>query len=159
MAPQSLVYQGLLTVQASQSHSDPPHSASLLWTSDQPFEENYTWQHSTNTHTQYRDVRDSGGNRTRNSNERAAANPRLRRGSHCDQLIKLIPAENLNWCFTEIRLKTTARIKPSFELCLSYEETQFILLMLIETAAADYRVFATIRGKTIQCRFLFKWVG
>jgi hypothetical protein len=28
--------QGLLTVEASRSHSDTPHSVGLLWTSDQP---------------------------------------------------------------------------------------------------------------------------
>jgi hypothetical protein len=33
---QSPVGQGLLTVEASQSHSDTPHSVGLLWTRDQP---------------------------------------------------------------------------------------------------------------------------
>ena len=36
MARQPLVGQGLLTVEASRSHSDIPHSVGLLWTSDQP---------------------------------------------------------------------------------------------------------------------------
>jgi len=30
------VGQGLLTVEASRSHSDTPHSVGLLWKSDQP---------------------------------------------------------------------------------------------------------------------------
>jgi hypothetical protein len=33
----------------SQSHSDTPHSVGLLWTSDQPSSENFTWQHLTLT--------------------------------------------------------------------------------------------------------------
>jgi uncharacterized membrane protein HdeD (DUF308 family) len=32
----ALVGQGLLIVQALQSHSDTPHSVGLLWTSDRP---------------------------------------------------------------------------------------------------------------------------
>jgi hypothetical protein len=37
----------------SQSHSDTPHSARLLWTSDQPETENSTWQHTTLTRDGY----------------------------------------------------------------------------------------------------------
>ena len=36
MAQQPPVGQGLLIVEASRSHSDTPHSAVLLWTTDQP---------------------------------------------------------------------------------------------------------------------------
>jgi len=36
MAGQPLVCQGLLTVEASRSHSDTPHSVGHLWTSDEP---------------------------------------------------------------------------------------------------------------------------
>ena len=36
MAEDPLVGQGLLTVEASRSHSDTPHSLGFLWTSDQP---------------------------------------------------------------------------------------------------------------------------
>ena len=36
MAQQPLVGHGLLVIEASQSHSDTPHSVGLLWTSDQP---------------------------------------------------------------------------------------------------------------------------
>ena len=36
MARQPLAGQGLLTVEASRSHSDVPHSVGILWTSDQP---------------------------------------------------------------------------------------------------------------------------
>jgi hypothetical protein len=36
MAQQPLVSQDLLITEASQSHSDTPHSEGLLWTSDQP---------------------------------------------------------------------------------------------------------------------------
>ena len=36
MAQQPLVGQDFIIIEASQSHSDTPHSAGLLWTSDQP---------------------------------------------------------------------------------------------------------------------------
>jgi len=36
VAEQPPVGQVLLIIQASRSHSDTPHSAGLLWTSDQP---------------------------------------------------------------------------------------------------------------------------
>ena len=39
---QALVEQGLLTVEVSRSHSDTPHSAGVLWTSDQPDTETST---------------------------------------------------------------------------------------------------------------------
>jgi hypothetical protein len=42
MAQQPPVGHGLLTVEASRSHSDTPHSAGLLWTSDQPDTETST---------------------------------------------------------------------------------------------------------------------
>ena len=35
VAQQPAVRQGLLTIEASRSHSDTPHSVRLLWTSDQ----------------------------------------------------------------------------------------------------------------------------
>jgi len=47
MAQQPLVGQGLLTVEASRSHSlDAPHSLRLLWPSDLPDAETSTWQHT-----------------------------------------------------------------------------------------------------------------
>jgi hypothetical protein len=36
MAQPPLVNEGLLVIEASQSHSDTPRSVGLLWTSDQP---------------------------------------------------------------------------------------------------------------------------
>jgi len=49
MSQQSQVSQGLLSVEASPSHSDTPHSVELLWTNDQPDAETSTSQH-THTH-------------------------------------------------------------------------------------------------------------
>jgi hypothetical protein len=46
MAQQAPVGQGLLIIEASRSHSDPPHSVRLFWTSDQPDAETSTWQHT-----------------------------------------------------------------------------------------------------------------
>jgi hypothetical protein len=39
--------QGPLTVEASRSHSDTPHSVGLLWTGEQPVAETSTWQYVT----------------------------------------------------------------------------------------------------------------
>jgi hypothetical protein len=44
---QPLVGQGLLIIEAAQSHSDTPHSPWLLWTGDQPDTETSTWQVTT----------------------------------------------------------------------------------------------------------------
>jgi len=49
MAQQSQMGQSLLVVKASRSHSDTPHSAGILWTSDQPDAVTSTWQRSTLT--------------------------------------------------------------------------------------------------------------
>jgi hypothetical protein len=42
MAHQPLAGQGLLTVEASRSHSDTPHSVGFLWTNNQTVAETYT---------------------------------------------------------------------------------------------------------------------
>ena len=42
MAPEPLVGQALLIIEASRSHSDTPHSIGLLWMSDQPEAETCT---------------------------------------------------------------------------------------------------------------------
>jgi len=49
MAEQPPVGQGLLIIEASQSHSDTPHVVGLLWTSDQTDAETSTWQSPTLT--------------------------------------------------------------------------------------------------------------
>jgi len=49
MVQQPPVGQGLLTVEASRSHSDTLHLVGLLWTSDQPEAETSTCQHKTLT--------------------------------------------------------------------------------------------------------------
>jgi len=43
------VGQSFLTVEASQSHSDTPHSVGLLWTSDQPVTETSAWHRAFTT--------------------------------------------------------------------------------------------------------------
>jgi hypothetical protein len=47
MAQQSLVGQGPLFIEASQSHSDTSHSAGLLWMSDQPVAKTSSLQNTT----------------------------------------------------------------------------------------------------------------
>jgi len=62
------VGQGLLVIEASRSRSDTPHSVRLLWTSDQPYAETYTLQH-----TQKTDIHACCGIRTRTPIRQAAA--------------------------------------------------------------------------------------
>ena len=69
MGQQPLVGQVLLIIEASLSHSDTPHSVGLLWKSDQPDVEAWTWQHT----TLKTDINASGGIRTRNSSKRSKA--------------------------------------------------------------------------------------
>jgi hypothetical protein len=61
---------------------DTSHSVGILWKSDQPDAENSTLQHP-----QAKDIRASGGIRTRNPIKRAAAYPRLRSRGHWDRLL------------------------------------------------------------------------
>jgi len=49
MVRQPSVGQDLLTVEASRSHSDTPHSVGLLWTGDRPVAQTSTGQHTTLT--------------------------------------------------------------------------------------------------------------
>jgi len=48
-AQQPLVGQAVPIVEASRSHSVTPHPLGLLWTSDRPVTNTYTWQHTTIT--------------------------------------------------------------------------------------------------------------
>ena len=74
---QPLVGQGLLSIEASRSHSHShtPHSAGIHSTSDQPDAQ----------HSQERDVHAPGGIRTRNPSKGAAADPRFRQRGHWDR--------------------------------------------------------------------------
>ena len=76
MTQQPVVEQGRLIIETSLSHSDTPHSVALLWTSDQPHAETYTWQNTTLT---------GDGHRTHNPSKRTAADPRLRTRGHWDR--------------------------------------------------------------------------
>ena len=49
MVQEPPVGQDLLIIEASQSHSEAPHSVGPLWTSDQPGAETSTWEHTTLT--------------------------------------------------------------------------------------------------------------
>jgi hypothetical protein len=42
MSQEPVVGQGVLIIDSSRSHSDPPHSVGLLWTSDQLDAETFT---------------------------------------------------------------------------------------------------------------------
>jgi hypothetical protein len=74
--------QGLRIVEASESHSDTPHSVELPWMSDQPPQQT---QHDNKQHTKQTDIHAPGGIRTRNVSRQAAAKPRLRPHGHWDR--------------------------------------------------------------------------
>jgi hypothetical protein len=77
--------QGLLSTEASQSHSDTPHSVGLLWTSDHPEAET-----SDNTqHSQETDIHAPGEIRTHNPSKRTVADGRLSPHAHWDRLLNL----------------------------------------------------------------------
>jgi hypothetical protein len=84
--PPPPVSQGFLTVEASRSHSDTPHSVGLLWTSDQAD----TDTSLTNTkHSKETDIHALEGIRTRNPTRREDTDPRLRpRGTYDNMQIK-----------------------------------------------------------------------
>ena len=67
--------------EVSRSHSGTPHSAGLLWTSDQPVTQTSTWQHTTLTTT----IHAPGGIWTHNFSRRAAADQRLSPRCHWDR--------------------------------------------------------------------------
>ena len=90
MGQQPPIGQGLLIIEASQSHSDTPQSVGLLRTSDQLVAETSTCTtHSThNRQTSMLPI----GIRTHNLSRRAAADPRLRPRGHWDQRYNVVRA-------------------------------------------------------------------
>jgi len=83
MAQQPLLGQGLVIVEALQSHSDTPHSVELVWTSDQTTER---FLPENTPHSQDTDIYTPVGIRTINSSKRAAADKSLRSPGHWDRL-------------------------------------------------------------------------
>jgi len=82
---QALAGQDLLTVEASRSHSDTPHSVGLLWTSDQPHSKTSTWLNTTLTMDKTSMHR--SGIRTRNPRKQVTVDPRLSPRGHWDMQI------------------------------------------------------------------------
>ena len=72
MGQQTLMGQGLIIIEASQSHSDTPNSVGLLWTSDQPDAKTSLWQHQ---HSQDADIHAPGGNRSPQSQQASGCKP------------------------------------------------------------------------------------
>ena len=62
------------------------HSVGLLWTSDRPFSEASTWQHTTLA----TDIHASGGIRDHNPRKRAAADPRHRPRGYRDRPVAVM---------------------------------------------------------------------
>ena len=93
MAQQPLVDQGLLIVEDSRSHSGTPHAVGLLWTSDQPDAETFTWKHvilAENRHLC------PGGMRTHNPRKQETTDPRLTPRGHRDRL-RIISSSKIKW--------------------------------------------------------------
>jgi len=70
MPQQPLVSQGLLTIEASRSHSDTPHLVGVLWTYNQTGAE--TSLPDNTQHSQETNIHVPGGIRTHNPSKRAA---------------------------------------------------------------------------------------
>jgi hypothetical protein len=82
MAQQPPVGQGPLSIEASRSHSDTPHSVGLLWASDKSAAG--TLPNNTQ-HSQETNIHASGGIETHNPSIPVVANPRLRPCGHRDR--------------------------------------------------------------------------
>jgi len=80
MAQQPPIFQNLLIIETSPSHSDTPQSVGLLRTSDQPYAETCTWQHTTLARDRYPSA--PAEFETAKPTKRAAADPRFRQRSH-----------------------------------------------------------------------------
>jgi hypothetical protein len=121
MARHPLVCQGLLIVEASQSHSDTPHSVGLLWMSDQSEAETSTWQHTTLTWDR---LSCPSGIGTRKPSKRAAAVPRLRpRGPGNGSEIFTAG----NYKLTLLLLLLTHRFSERNVICFSLAAKLFLL--------------------------------
>ena len=117
MVQQPIVGQGLLVIETSRSHSDTPHWVGLLWTSDQPYAETSTWQHTTLT-------RD--GHRTHNPSKRTHS---LESAAHWDRpssgllLRKQLSLYNdYLYCYltrVNAKLVNTTNLKTVQKICLS----------------------------------------
>jgi len=57
MARQPIVGHDHLIIEVSRAQSDSPQSVGLLWTSDQPYAETSTGQHTTLTQDRHPDIR------------------------------------------------------------------------------------------------------
>ena len=93
VAQQPAVNQGLLTIEASRSHTDTPYSVELLWTNDQPVAEIPTWQYTTLTTDRHPCP---GGIRKRNPGKREAADSHLIPRVHRDQRVNILNVISLS---------------------------------------------------------------
>ena len=91
-------------IEVSLSHSDTPHSAGLLWRSDQPDAETSTWQNTTLT----RHTSAPGDIRTQNPIKWVAADPPLR---PCNQSRKIIIKIIIIMDFNESRSLSSLQTK------------------------------------------------
>ena len=82
MAQQPLVGHGLLSIEASRSHSDTPHSVGLLWGMINPSQRSL---HHNTQQSQGTDIHAPGRIRTHNPSKRSAADQRLRPRGHWDR--------------------------------------------------------------------------
>jgi len=73
---------GLHIVEVSRLHSDKPHSAGILCTSDRPVTETSPLLTTHTKHSQERDIHAPDEMRTHNPSKRAAADPPIRPRCH-----------------------------------------------------------------------------
>jgi len=120
---------------ASRSHSlDAPHSAGLLWTSDQPHPETSTCQHTTLTTTNFHAP---DYIRKQNPSKRAAPGSRLRTHDHCDRLVNLLITVEINRLVLCNSVTLDGWMIEAERLYFSYEN--FSWKVAVESTAAEGR--------------------
>jgi len=77
---------GLIIVRVLRLHSDTPHSIELLWISDQPVTETYTWQRTTHRTA----IHAFGRIQTCNPSKQVTTDPHLRPCSLWDQQLCVV---------------------------------------------------------------------
>ena len=151
MAQQPPVDQSLLIVEDSWSHSDTPHSVGLLWTSDQPVAETFTWQHN----TQETNIHAYDGIRTHNPSKRAAADPRLWPRGHWGRCV----TEVVNCYFSHLFI--CARNDPLFSglssliTFLTWPCVHYPFLPVLASRTASYLIHQSFFKSSLTSFFLW----
>jgi hypothetical protein len=132
MAQQPPVGQGFLIIEASQSHSDTPHSVRLLWRvinpTQRPLPDN-------TEHSQETNIYAPGGIRTHNPSKRAAAVSRLRPRGRWDRYQPHKTCDSSMSCYVFFYLFLAqliqSLIKTEYEIIIHKEKGKLAHLLVV----------------------------